>query len=67
MREVAPDAACAYLGDDFSDEDAFRAIPDEGAVVLVRPNFRATVASLWLRPPEELLQFLERWHRSVGD
>jgi trehalose-phosphatase len=55
---------CAYLGDDFSDEDAFGAMQGRGATVLVRPTLRPTRADLWIRPPEELLAFLNRWHRA---
>jgi hypothetical protein len=60
--EAGPDAALAYLGDDLTDEDAFRAMPDHGAAVLVRERLRPTAANLWVRPPAELLAFLGRWH-----
>jgi trehalose 6-phosphate phosphatase len=52
---------CAYLGDDWTDESAFEALDDGDLAVLVRPERRATRAHLWLRPPEELLDFLDRW------
>lgn len=55
------DVACAYLGDDVTDEDAFRAIRPHGLAVLVGDELRGTEAQLWLRPPAELLEFLERW------
>jgi trehalose 6-phosphate phosphatase len=65
VREVlarsAPDAACAYLGDDITDEDAFDEIRPRGLAVLVAPELRRTAADLWLRPPRELEWFLERW------
>jgi trehalose-phosphatase len=54
----------AYLGDDLSDEAAFRVVNAlEGAhlSVLVRSKRRATEADVWLRPPEELKEFLKRW------
>jgi trehalose 6-phosphate phosphatase len=54
-------AACAYLGDDHTDEDAFAAMRGRGLAVLVRPELRETRADAWIRPPEELLRFLERW------
>lgn len=60
--EAGSDAVYAYLGDDITDEDAFNAMPNHGVSVLVRPQFRPTAASAWLRPPEELIQFLTRWH-----
>jgi len=55
------DAPIAYLGDDRTDEDAFRALQGRGLTVLVRPELRPTSAELWLRPPEELLHFLNDW------
>lgn len=57
----APGAVAAYLGDDNTDEDAFRAIHGKGLGVLVRPEFRPTAADVWLQPPTELLDFLDRW------
>lgn len=54
-------ALLAYLGDDMTDEDAFRALGDEGFSILVRDQLRPTAAESWLRPPGELLRFLERW------
>ncbi len=66
-REAGHDAAIAYLGDDFTDEDAFEAIPQEGAAVLVRAEFRPTAAQIWIKPPDELIEFLLRWHRLAGD
>jgi trehalose 6-phosphate phosphatase len=61
-------AACvaAYLGDDITDEDAFRAIKDRGLAVLVRSEPRETLADLWLRPPRELIAFLQRWRHPGG-
>lgn len=56
---------CAYLGDDNTDEDAFRALGDRGLSVLVRPTYRPTAAHIWLRPPDELIGFLERWSGST--
>ncbi len=56
----------AYLGDDITDEAAFRAIKGHGLGVLVRRNYRDTDASLWLRPPQELKEFLKRWLQACG-
>ncbi|WP_372695351.1 trehalose-phosphatase [Immundisolibacter sp.] len=57
----APTPRIAYLGDDLTDEDAFKALGEQGLSVLVRPEYRPTAAQLWLRPPEDLLAFLHRW------
>jgi trehalose-6-phosphatase len=51
----------AYLGDDYTDEDAFEAIKNRGVGILVRKEFRLTRADIWLEPPEELLFFLGNW------
>ena len=55
------DAPIAYLGDDRTDEDAFRALQGRGLTVLVRQELRPTSAELWLRPPDELMHFLNDW------
>lgn len=55
------DAFTAYLGDGVTDEDAFSVLRGRGLGVLVRPQRRPTFADGWLRPPEELLEFLSRW------
>ena len=51
----------AYLGDDRTDEDAFHALDRRGLRVLVREANRPSAADLWLRPPDDLLAFLDRW------
>ncbi len=66
LAETGGQAPMAFLGDDRTDEDAFVAIRDKGLGILVRPHFRPTAADLWLKPPRELLDFLERWHRTLG-
>jgi trehalose 6-phosphate phosphatase len=58
--------AAAYLGDDLTDEDAFRAISGKGLGVLVSPALRKTAADIWLVPPAELIWFLTRWIESCG-
>ena len=61
LSETAEASAIAYLGDDITDEDAFRAVKNRGLGVLVRPQFRETAADLWIRPPEELVEFMRHW------
>jgi trehalose 6-phosphate phosphatase len=51
----------AYLGDDVTDETAFRAMKGRGLGVLVRRKHRETAADIWLQPPQELREFLSRW------
>lgn len=58
-------APMAFLGDDFTDEDAFLALPQDSLGVLVRDIERPSAASLWLQPPQELLWFLDQWRAAV--
>ena len=62
LGETGLAATAAYLGDDLTDEDAFKALVGRGLRVLVRPELRETSADIWLKPPEEMLDFLKRWH-----
>lgn len=66
LSEAGNGVAAAYLGDDQTDEDAFRAIKGRGLAVLVRPEPRPSVADAWLRPPEELSRFLRDWLAASG-
>jgi trehalose 6-phosphate phosphatase len=66
VANAGPDVVVAFLGDDLTDEDAFRALPETGLSVLVRGEARSTDAKSWLRPPEELLAFLHRWAATAG-
>jgi trehalose-phosphatase len=61
VADVPPDSAIAYLGDDHTDEEAFAAVRGHGIGVLVGEQPRETGASLWLRPPHELRQFISQW------
>jgi trehalose-phosphatase len=67
LAEVDPLTSVAYLGDDMTDEPAFRVLNGRGLPVLVAPKYRPTSAHIWLRPPDELLQFLTRWMRTCGE
>lgn len=59
-------AAVAYLGDDRTDEDAFRALTGRGLSILVRREPRPTAAELRLVPPEDLLHFLSQWRTTCA-
>ena len=65
LSEMEPGTPAAYLGDDTTDERAFEAIRDRGLSVLVRPQWRPSAAQLWLKPPEELHDFLAQWQEAV--
>ncbi len=66
LSEVSSDVPVAYLGDDITDEDAFRVLNGRGLTVLVGPKHRFTAAQVWLKPPDELIQFLTEWIRASG-
>ncbi len=66
LSEMNGIPAVAYLGDDTTDEDAFRYLSGRGLTVLVRPTYRFTAAQVWLRPPEDVIQFLSDWIRACG-
>jgi trehalose 6-phosphate phosphatase len=66
LGESSREAAVSYLGDDFTDEDAFRVLKGRGLTVLVRPQSRPTAADIWLEPPQQLICFLEEWVRASG-
>jgi trehalose 6-phosphate phosphatase len=62
------DFPVAYLGDDLTDEAAFRtvnAVGERGLSVLIRRERRETAAQIWLRPPVDLRAFLARWAQVV--
>jgi trehalose-phosphatase len=61
LSEMPLETVSAYLGDDYTDEDAFKAIKNRGLAVLVRKDFRPTEADIWLHPPQELFYFLSKW------
>jgi trehalose 6-phosphate phosphatase len=63
-HDRAPRTPAAFLGDDLTDEAGFAAMKGRGLSVLTRRAWRRTLADLWLKPPEELRQFLQEWLRS---
>ena len=63
LAECPFDIPVAYLGDDQTDEDAFRMLqdPQNAASVLVRSELKETAAKWSIVPPQELLAFLDRY------
>jgi trehalose 6-phosphate phosphatase len=55
-----PEVLPIYVGDDLTDEDAFRAVSGHGIGILVAEEPRETAASYRLRDSEEVRTWLER-------
>jgi trehalose 6-phosphate phosphatase len=66
LDECPKGTPAAYLGDDVTDEAAFHAIAGMGLAILVRSERRLTAAQMWLRPPDDLVDFLAQWLRACG-
>lgn len=66
LEDFHPQAQIAFLGDDRTDEDAFRVLASRGLSVLVRHEYRETRANVWLKPPQELIGFLELWLSKIS-
>jgi trehalose-phosphatase len=63
LAEFPSDVPVAYLGDDQTDEDAFRMLQDRqnAASVLVRAEPKKTAARWRIVPPQELLAFFDKY------
>ena len=59
-----PDVLPFYIGDDLTDEDAFRALQGRGIGILVAAGPRETAAEYQLRDTEEVRELLERLERA---
>lgn len=65
LEEEPANAAAAYLGDDRTDEDAFRALPESALSILVAADSRATAARFRVAPGESVLRFLDAWKSAL--
>jgi len=65
-RLKVPRAGVLYIGDDITDEDAFRAIAGDGIGIVVSDADRETAATYRLNDPEEVRIFLERLANALG-
>lgn len=65
LQETPNGHLAALLGDDTTDEDAFKAMGERGLSVLVHPKGRRSIAQCHIKPPEELLDFLRQIHREL--
>ena len=55
-----PDVLPIYLGDDLTDEDAFRAMAGRGLGIIVGGHAPTTAATMMLRDPDEVQRFLKK-------
>ncbi len=67
LNEIAFDLPVLYLGDDFTDEDAFDILEKRGLSILVKSEYRPTKADIWIKPPDELLAFLSDLIKVLGE
>ncbi len=66
LENLPAETMASFLGDDITDEDAFEVLQEEqyksrSCAVLVRDKPRPSYASVWVRPPAELLEFMDMW------
>jgi trehalose-phosphatase len=59
LNLASPDVLPIYIGDDETDEDAFRALADRGGIgILVAEAPQPTAAAYRLRTPDDVETFL---------
>jgi len=62
LLDRATDAFAAYVGDDLTDEDAFRVVRRYGGTgIVVGALSRPSAANAWLPDPAAVVEFLQRW------
>jgi trehalose-phosphatase len=67
LGAMPPGTLPVYLGDDTTDEDAFRALGREGVTIRVGDSGSPTAARHRLRDPDEVLGFLQRWRDELEE
>lgn len=65
--ELEDDVVPMYLGDDVTDEDAFRVLVEEGIGIVVGTDGAPSLARYRLDGPDEALHFLDRLAAMVAD
>ena len=66
LRLERKDVLPLYVGDDLTDEDAFRALAERGVGIAVHEDRRPTAARFTLRNPGEVRTFLAGLARAAG-
>lgn len=64
LKTCPEHAVIAYIGDDLTDEEAFKALGSRGLKILVAEKQRSTAADIQITPGEEVFDFFRRWIRS---
>ncbi|WP_052217403.1 trehalose-phosphatase [Thermincola ferriacetica] len=59
LMNLYPDFYPVYLGDDTTDEDAFKAVRNNGLGILVAGEKKFTAAEQWLRGSQDVLRFMQ--------
>lgn len=54
------DASVMYIGDDVTDEDAFRIVRTRGIAILVADKIKESTADFWVSSPDELKKLFEK-------
>jgi len=67
IERVDAGALPVYVGDDFTDEDAFVAVKGGGFGIRVGPRDQPTAATGWLASIDATAHFLEEWLRVTGE
>ena len=65
LREQPDDELCVYVGDDLTDEDAFRAVSERGYGIRVGNQDSPTGARGRLADPAAVKEFLEGWLKAT--
>lgn len=67
LQQLPEDARAVYVGDDQTDEDAFRALLNTGFGLRVGADDRPTLAQGRLEDPEAVAEFLAGWRTLAGE
>ena len=67
LDESDPGAFAVYIGDDSTDEDAFRELRNRGFGIRVGPPGPTSLARGWIESCEAMGEFLQRWQAVLNE